>query len=297
MHSLTTTAFVSSSAAIVDNNMNLWSSIRTVISSLSSVTKSPTILTDVVVSTPPMAYFLALIAAGFGVPISEDAMCILVGTSLNALQEKQTRNTVLLALYTGIVLSDFITFSIGRALRRGVLEPIRKRVLGNENITTTDDANNNDKTEGKQRRRKRDRVLAKISRAGDYVGFVTRLSVGMRGPMILFTGFSGTTTFAKFAVGTILGAFVSLPIQLWIGYRMSCAASTGSTVFNVNTVATLGLVVSLTTIIISCLPFLTTLSKLMMSKIRTFLVPNNYSKGTEISSLSTIHGNSTSADV
>lgn len=271
-------------AVVADPNvsMNLLNSIRTVISSLSM---SPSIVSDVIVSTPPVAYFLALIAAGFGVPISEDAMCILVGASWNALQEQQKRNAVILSLYAGIVLSDYLTFIIGRTLRRGVLEPIRKKVLGNDAdsssaiLSTSSSSSGNDTmvSEGgkKTRRRKRDRVLAKISQAGDYVGFITRLSVGMRGPMILFTGFSGTTTFTKFALGALLGALVSLPIQLLIGYRMNLAATAGNTVFNVNTVATVGLVVSLSTIGLSSLPFITKLCKLIISKISTLLRIND----------------------
>lgn len=278
MQSLTT-AFVSKASAVADPNvsMNLWNSIRTVISSLSM---SPSIVSDVIVSTPPMAYFLALLAAGCGVPISEDAMCILVGASWNALQEQQKRNTVILSLYFGIVFSDYLTFIIGRTLRRGVLEPIRKKILGNDAIdnntilsTSTTSSNDNvDEGGKKKKRRKRDRALAKISQAGDYVGFITRLSVGMRGPMILFTGFSGTTTFTKFAVGTFLGAFVSLPIQLLIGYRMNIAATAGNTVFNVSTVATAGLVVSLSTIGLSSLPLITKSCKLIISRISNVFV-------------------------
>ena len=35
---------------------------------------------DIGVSFPPIVYFLALIAAGFGVSVNEDALCIFIGS-------------------------------------------------------------------------------------------------------------------------------------------------------------------------------------------------------------------------
>ena len=238
-HTLGTT----SSAVVLHMGVEgLWSSIQTVISSSLSSSKGNSVglLTDVVVSTPPIAYFSALLAAGFGLPMSEDALCILVGASLDALHRHQTRFIVIASLYAGVVLSDFVTFGIGCALRRGLLKPMRTKLIGDSATATTD-------VQVPTKQRKRDRIMNKVAKAGDYVGFITRLSVGMRGPMMLMTGFSGTTTFPKFAMGTMLGACVSLPIQLFLGYRMThtTAAATTMKTGMLSSIATFGILASL----------------------------------------------------
>ena len=237
----------SSSVVLHMGAEGLWNSIQTVISSsLSSSTggNSVGLLTDVVVSTPPVAYFSALLAAGFGLPMSEDALCILVGTSLDALHRHQTRFIVIASLYAGVVLSDFVTFGIGCALRRGLLKPMRTKLIGDSATATTD-------VQVPTKQRKRDRIMNKVAKAGDYVGFITRLSVGMRGPMMLMTGFSGTTTFPKFAMGTMLGACVSLPIQLFLGYRMTHTTAATATVNTgvLSSIATFGILASLIPIV------------------------------------------------
>lgn len=204
-------------------------------------------ITDALSTTPPLVYFLCLIAAGFGVPVSEDAMCIFAGTILPSIWtvDPTKRNRLLLALYGGVVISDIMTFCIGRALKMGVMEPIRKRMnLQTERIQFCKDATNNsggditndDNINEKEikddnddeeicqvetpKLRKRDRVLKKLENAGDYAGFVIRFSVGFRAPMMLFAGFSGKVPLSKYVIGTCIGAIGSLSLQLFIGYIM-----------------------------------------------------------------------------
>jgi len=142
---------------------------------------------------------------------------------------------LLFALYAGVIISDFITFTIGRVLRMGVLEPLRKRMnlqTQRDEFCEDDDDNNQILEDDDQRLedgfckietptlRKRDQILAKLESAGDYVGFVIRFSVGVRTPMMLLTGFSGRVSFIKYATGTMIGAFCSLSLQLLLGYSM-----------------------------------------------------------------------------
>jgi len=153
-------------------------------------------------------------------------------------------------------LSDAVTFWAGRALRLGVFSSMR---------TMFDDLLSSDEEEvvivlredGKMR--KRDRIRRKMKKAGDYVGFVIRFSVGTRGPLMLVTGFLGKVSFLKFILGSCAGGLMTLPLQLWLGYTLGHnhpAAAVGI-VGGISTVvlfATLSVaVVSWTTFLISTL--------------------------------------------
>ena len=212
-----------------------------------SSTHAITQITEVALATPPLGYFLCLVAAGFGVPVSEDALCIFAGTVLPHLWTtipaggiadanvdglvggEWMKWKLLAALYTGVVLSDFITFGIGRLMRMGVLEPIRKRLnLSTEQVEFCEE----DEEELAEEElddfcvvetpelKKRNTVLEKIERAGNYTGFLVRFSIGMRTPMMLLAGFSGSIPFARYALGTAVGAICSLSCQLGLGYTM-----------------------------------------------------------------------------
>lgn len=240
---------------------NGWaSSITSCISSISQTSSgvssvaSLASLTDAMSTTPPMVYFFSLLAAGCGVPVSEDAMVIFVGTIMPSIWKTDPirRNHLLLAIYFGVVLSDFLTFAIGKALRMGVAGPLRKRMdlqdvrvklcdeEENDSLNAIDNngipnANANDGLLEPcilptPKAKKRDRILAKLEEAGDYVGFIIRFSVGIRGPMMLFTGFSNRVPFVKYAMGTIVGACFSVSLQLLLGYilRNNPAAVVGA---------------------------------------------------------------------
>ena len=144
---------------------------------------------------------------------------------------------LLMALYSGVVFSDMITFTIGKTLRSGVLEPIRNRMnLRAERINFCEEDEIEElpidmpeemlEDDGEfcaietPDLRKTDKILAKLEAAGDYVGFVIRFSVGVRTPMMILTGFSGKVPFLKYFCGTIVGAAFSLTSQLLIGYLM-----------------------------------------------------------------------------
>ena len=210
---------------------------------------------DLLINTKPSIYFTCLILAGMGVPLSEDALCIFVGSILPLVWNDNPvfRTKILLALYFGIVLSDCITFSIGRIMGKGFLEPIRKRFdLRSERVTFCDDLDEDensseeifdeeeddftllefetidDQNEQDDRfceiatpdLRTTDKELAILEKVGNYAGFVVRFAVGMRLPMMLAAGFSDKVPLNRFLLGTSIGALFSLSIQLLLGVVM-----------------------------------------------------------------------------
>jgi len=115
------------------------------------------------------------------------------------------------------VISDVVTYYIGLGLRLGILKPLKKF------IKVTDDVEEAGTTTQTKpvRVRKRDKVKKVLEKSGNRVGFVTRLSVGFRGPLIFLTGYSNRVSIQNFLVGTSFGGIVSLLIQLFIGFSMS----------------------------------------------------------------------------
>lgn len=126
--------------------------------------------------------------------------------------------TVLTSFIKKVVISDVVTYYIGLGLRLGILKPLKKFIKVTDDVeeagTTT--------TQTKPVRvRKRDKVKKVLEKSGNRVGFVTRLSVGFRGPLIFLTGYSNRVSIQNFLVGTSFGGIVSLFIQLFIGFSMS----------------------------------------------------------------------------
>lgn len=68
----------------------------------------------------PITVFLALLLAGFNLPISEDAMIILSATIVQ--QDNSLFIPTYIALYCGIFFSDIISYFIGRLLSKGFLQ-------------------------------------------------------------------------------------------------------------------------------------------------------------------------------
>lgn len=169
-------------------------------------------LTHTAIATPPLAYFLALMAAGCGIPVSEDGICLFAGAVWSTLTNDE-RIQRFVALYLGVVGSDALTFWIGRALRMGVLQPFTNRLKLNQENDMQDAVA--DKSIGN---RKRDRMMRVMEQSGDWIGFVIRFSVGTRGPLMLLSGFTNKVPFVKFILGASLGALITLPLQLYGGH-------------------------------------------------------------------------------
>lgn len=231
-------------------------SLFTNISSASSATAALDNLTSTLIQTNPLIYFLVLLSAGFGVPVSEDALCVFCGTILPNLPERVRRYQLLVALLAGVVGSDLITFGLGRIMSYGLMKPIQKRL----NLTTQKDTFceidydaegydedddvelMDDCIEPTPELRKRDKILTILENNqsnGWYVGFLIRFSVGMRGPMMLLTGFSRKISTPSFILGSTIGGLCSLTLQLLLGYTMRKSPA-----------AVLGLVASISTFVL-----------------------------------------------
>ena len=152
----------------------------------------------------PHLYLAYLLLSGLGVPLSEDALCAWVGARLamGAAASPGHAALVLGCVYAGVTLSDALTFGLGRLLARGFLPGLKAMLL-----------------EGEGQAARTERALAAIAKYGAFIGFTQRLTVGFRFPLSLMAGFTGVR-FATFFPGVCLGALVSLPAQLALGYLL-----------------------------------------------------------------------------
>ena len=120
---------------------------------------------------PPYMYFLYLIAAGCGVPVSEDALVCWIGACLALKQFTLHKDVVVLALtYLGVVLSDMITFYIGVMMERGVLNRFFPNFAESESAK---------------------KAKQKVQQWGQKVGFMQRFCIGFRAPLCLMSGLVG----------------------------------------------------------------------------------------------------------
>lgn len=68
----------------------------------------------------PLAVFLVLLPAGFNLPISEDAIIILSATLVH--QNKNILFPTYIGLYFGILISDIISYFLGKFIAKGFLQ-------------------------------------------------------------------------------------------------------------------------------------------------------------------------------
>ena len=147
---------------------------------------------------PPVLYFVLLTSAGLGMPVSEDLLSIWAG-SVIASEPAYPAWHYALALYGGVILSDLITFNLGRLTQRGLGKRIQEAVFKDPV--------------------KVEKAMARIRKHGDSIGFVQRFSVGARLPLSFLAGYTGISPL-RFTAGACLGALITLPLQLSAGYLM-----------------------------------------------------------------------------
>lgn len=147
----------------------------------------------------PFWYFVLLMAAGSGLGVSEDALSVWAGGLIGRGDNPFPAEYYYIALYLGVVLSDCWTYWLGRLADRAVGDRFKKKVFRDP--------------------KKVEKAMKKIQKYGDNIGFVQRFSVGARFGISFMSGFSGISA-TKFAVGTALGALITLPVQLYAGYLM-----------------------------------------------------------------------------
>ena len=146
----------------------------------------------------PVLYFVLLTSAGLGMPVSEDLLSIWAG-SVIASEPAYPAWHYALALYGGVILSDLITFNLGRLTQRGLGKRIQEAVFKDPV--------------------KVEKAMARIRKHGDSIGFVQRFSVGARLPLSFLAGYTGISPL-RFTAGACLGALITLPLQLSAGYLM-----------------------------------------------------------------------------
>ena len=144
----------------------------------------------------PLTYFVVLVLAGLGLPISEDLVTVWAGGALGRGTPHPAVYYVI-ALYCGVVGSDMMTFFVGRLAHDTLGGRIRRLLL--------------------RQQKHIDRAVKTIQKHGDRVGFIQRFSLGARLPITLVAGYSGMSPW-RFLAGAAVGAVFTLTIQLSIGY-------------------------------------------------------------------------------
>lgn len=183
-------------------------------------------------SAPGWIYFWLLMAAGFGLFISEEALNIWVGISLArrltldgtwlSFAESFTRNasyitSTIMWVYWGVCISDMVPFYIGKFFRTsGTTNDVCSKLgIAKEKAMS---------------------ITRNVQRYGNLIGFVERFSLGVRNPTAFLAGALGISPEFFFA-GVCCGGLVTLPLQLGIGFllreRPAFAIATVATVVGI----------------------------------------------------------------
>ncbi|XP_044503544.1 uncharacterized protein LOC123224082 isoform X2 [Mangifera indica] len=158
---------------------------------------------------PGWIYFWLLMAAGFGLFISEEALNIWVGISLARLLtldgtwksfvESFSRNapyiiSTVLWVYWGVCISDMVPFYFGKLFRQsGASDDISAKLgIGKEKALS---------------------ITRAVQKYGNLIGFVERFSLGIRNPTSFLAGALGISPEFFFA-GVCCGGLITLPLQL-----------------------------------------------------------------------------------
>ncbi|XP_024316767.1 uncharacterized protein LOC100833279 isoform X2 [Brachypodium distachyon] len=165
--------------------------------------------------TPGWVYFWLLMAAGFGLFISEEALNVWVGISLSrtlcldgtwqSLVNSFSMNasyiiSTVLWVYWGVCISDMVPFYLGKLFRqtRASEDIYSKLGIGKEKALSVSHA---------------------VQKYGNLIGFVERFSIGVRNPTSFLAGAVGVSADCYFA-GVCCGCLFTLPIQLALGFLL-----------------------------------------------------------------------------
>jgi len=169
--------------------------LRSTLATLSLTTLSTTICS--LPPFPPFLYFTALLVAGFGIPVSEDLLVIYM--FLTTVPARRTETLV--AVYFGVILSDFVTYSIGKSTG-----------VSYENVKLPKSV--------VRIQRKMSDMLPTSPLSSFLTGVTIRLAVGLRTPLMLMAGAGGKVCFAAYAAGTMVGALGSIGFQWAVARRV-----------------------------------------------------------------------------
>ncbi|XP_055813023.1 uncharacterized protein LOC129882659 isoform X2 [Solanum dulcamara] len=184
---------------------------------------------------PGWIYFWLLMAAGFGLFISEEALNIWVGISIarmlvldgtwQSVVNSFSRNapyitSTILWVYWGVCISDMIPFYLGKLFKQsGASDDVCSKLgIGNQKARDITNA---------------------VQKYGNLIGFVERFSLGVRNPTAFLAGALDISPECFFA-GVCCGGLITLPIQLTIGFllreRPVFAVATVTTVVGIWTI-------------------------------------------------------------
>jgi membrane protein DedA with SNARE-associated domain len=142
------------------------------------------------------AVFLLLVACGLGAPLSEDL--ILVTGGLVAGHGHALLAGMMAAGWVGTVCGDFLLYRVGRTLGgRLLVHPRLQRLLPAPRVAW---------------------VRAHLARRGALTVFAVRFLPGFRVPTYLLAGAGGLPA-RRFLLADALGAAVSAPLLVFLGYR------------------------------------------------------------------------------
>jgi membrane-associated protein len=146
------------------------------------------------------AVFLLLLAAGMGMPISEDV--VLVAGGVAAGQTGVSLGWMMLCAWVGVVCGDYILFRIGRRFGHRALNQrwVRKAATP----------------------RRVAWVTSHFDKYGVLTVFMARFTIGLRVVTFVSAGVSGIRS-AKFLAADAAAAAIFVPALVWLGFRFGNA--------------------------------------------------------------------------
>lgn len=140
----------------------------------------------------------ALLAAGMGAPISEDAVVLATGAMAD--RGVMAMPWALIACYLGVLSGDFLLFNIGRHLGPRMLKMrFFKKLLPEARLQKTE---------------------LMFARRGPFAVFVSRFLIGFRVPGFATAGLLGMSPW-RFLFWDALGAAITAPLMFGLGYFFS----------------------------------------------------------------------------
>lgn len=157
---------------------------------------------------PGPVVFGLLVLAGVGLPMPEEPILLMAGAIgveiLGDSTSRHAKERILLEMTAvcsaGILVGDSLCFYLGRTLGRGILHrPWVARIAT---------------------RPRRVRAERFFQRYGAWAIFIARFLAGVRLVMFFSAGMSRKVSYLKFLLMDFLGTLVSVPISVYIGFRV-----------------------------------------------------------------------------
>jgi membrane protein DedA with SNARE-associated domain len=139
--------------------------------------------------------FILPILGSLGLPVPEEAILILCGVLISESLIKPV--PAVIAVYSGVIISDFIIFSIGRRYGRALVTHKRfQKILSPEKLTIVED---------------------KFNKFGPCLIFFGRHLIGLRSQLFLISGIMGMPP-NKFIMTDAVAALITVTVMVTAGY-------------------------------------------------------------------------------